>query len=143
MNHGIECRCYDGFSGNPYIECQRLQGCRSNSDCNSYEACINGQCTTPCKCGLNALCDIKNHQGICKCPSGYIGDPSVSCNAPSNPCEPNPCGNNALCEVDYGNPVCYCPKGLTGNPFKNCSKYFDFLSCVIIEKYILTFLHSS
>lgn len=100
-----------------------VQGCRSNSECSPTEACLNGKCQSPCQCGYNAVCDVFNHTPICKCPNGYNGDPSVSCQPPLNPCEPNPCGANALCELDDGNPICYCPKGLTGNPFKNCSKY--------------------
>lgn len=122
VNHGIECRCPVGFVGNAYIECSQLQGCRADRECDASQACINGKCSSPCRCGANALCDVVNHRGICKCPSGYAGRPEVACNPPTNPCEPNPCGVNALCELDNGNPICYCPKGLTGNPFKNCSK---------------------
>lgn len=121
-NHGIECRCVNGFVGNPYVECSHLQGCRSDSECSSSEACVNGQCGSPCKCGANALCDVEDHEPICLCPNGYTGDAVIGCVPPSNPCDPNPCGLNAFCELDRGNPICFCPKGLTGNPFKNCSK---------------------
>lgn len=127
FNHGIECRCLDGFVGNPYIECSHLQGCRSDSECSSSEACVNGQCGSPCKCGANALCDVIDHRPICLCPNGYTGDAIIGCAPPSNPCDPNPCGVNAFCELDRGNPICFCPKGLTGNPFKNCSKLIRFL----------------
>lgn len=121
-NHGVECRCLNGFIGNPYIECTKLRGCRSNAECSSSEACINGRCNSPCQCGINALCEVINHKARCLCPTGYSGDASIACNPPSNPCEPNPCGINAMCELDRGNPICFCPKGLTGNPFKNCSE---------------------
>lgn len=121
VNHEIECVCLSGFNGNPYIECSRVQGCRSNSECDSNEACVNGKCGSPCQCGAFAICDVRNHKATCKCPAGYTGDPHHACNPPSNPCDPNPCGINAICELDRGNPICYCPKGLTGNPFKNCS----------------------
>lgn len=124
VNHGIECACRNGFIGNAYIECTRLQGCRSDSECASSEACVNGQCGSPCQCGISALCEVVNHRPICKCPNGYSGDPRIGCNPPLNACEPNPCGLNAMCELDRGNPICFCPKGLTGNPFKNCSTYF-------------------
>lgn len=132
VNHHIDCQCPKGFVGNPYIECSKTQGCRSDSECNSYEACINGKCDSPCRCGASALCDVINHKAICKCPLGYTGDALRGCVPPSNPCEPNPCGLHALCELDRGNPVCYCPNGLTGNPFKNCSKCFYF-SCLVLS----------
>lgn len=123
VNHGIECKCRGGFVGNPYIECTHIQGCRSDSECSSSEACVNGKCDSPCECGAFALCDVINHKAVCSCPPGYTGNARIGCQPPSNPCDPNPCGYNALCELDRGNPVCYCPRGLTGNPFKNCSKY--------------------
>lgn len=122
VNHGVECRCLNGFVGNPYIECSKIQGCRRDSECSSSEACINGQCDSPCRCGVSALCEVINHRPVCRCPNGYSGDPNIGCNPPTNACDPNPCGTNAMCELDRGNPICFCPKGLTGNPFKNCSK---------------------
>ncbi|CAH2073961.1 unnamed protein product, partial [Iphiclides podalirius] len=89
-NHGVQCKCGAGFTGNPFLECYKVQGCRSDNECLNSEACINGNCGSPC------------------------------CEPPTNPCTPNPCGINALCESDNGNPICFCPKGLTGNPFKTC-----------------------
>lgn len=104
-----------------------MQGCRSDNECANSEACVNGKCASPCRCGLNAICDVLNHRSSCKCLPGYTGNPLLGCEPPSNPCTPNPCGVNALCESDNGDPICFCPKGLTGNPFKNCSKYFFFV----------------
>lgn len=122
-NHGVDCRCLPGFEGNPYVECLGIQGCRSDGECQSHEACLNGQCISPCKCGINAICEVNNHQPTCKCAPGYKGNALIQCQPSKNPCDPNPCGQNAFCELDNGNPICYCPKGLTGNPFINCSKY--------------------
>lgn len=141
--HSFECHCHSGYVGNPYTFCEQgmflapvlqllhphfsvflVQGCRSDSECPSSEACINAKCASPCNCGHNAICDVFYHQATCKCPDGYHGNPLSSCNPPTNPCEPNPCGAHALCELDNGNPICFCPKGLTGNPFKNCSKLY-------------------
>lgn len=121
-NHGIQCQCFTGYTGNPNIECYQVQGCRSDSECSSSEACINGKCHSPCQCGAYALCEVSNHVAQCKCPPGYRGDGRSGCSPPTNPCDPNPCGISALCELDRGNPICLCPKGLTGNPFKQCSK---------------------
>lgn len=100
-----------------------VQGCRSDNECANTEACVNGKCASPCRCGVNAICDVINHRASCKCLQGYTGNPLLGCEPPVNPCVPNPCGTNALCEIDNGSPICFCPKGLTGNPFKNCSKY--------------------
>lgn len=122
-NHGIDCRCLPGYQGNPYVLCDQVLGCRNDGECPSSEACINGRCSSPCQCGINAICEVLFHRPTCKCPPGYQGQAEIECHPPSNPCDPNPCGINALCELDNGNPICYCPKGLTGNPFKNCSKY--------------------
>lgn len=78
--------------GNPYVECTQLQGCRSDSECSSSEACINGKCASPCQCGAYALCDVVNHVPSCKCPPGYSGNGKTGCHLPKNPCDPNPCG---------------------------------------------------
>ena len=123
VEHKAECRCSTGYTGNPFVECTKVTGCKSNRECNTNEACIKGKCTSPCACGLFANCEVKNHRAECRCPPGYSGDGKNGCSPPTNPCEPNPCGTNALCELDGQNPICYCPKGYTGNPFQNCSKY--------------------
>ena len=60
-------------------------GCRPecviNSECAPSLACINLKCANPCVgvCGINAKCDVVNHNPICSCPVGYIGDPFTSC----------------------------------------------------------------
>ncbi|KAL1140438.1 hypothetical protein AAG570_000370 [Ranatra chinensis] len=119
-DHGVDCTCPPGSSGNPYIECSAVSGCHSDNECSSNEACIHGICGNPCNCGPNAICDVINHKPVCKCLTGYGGNANIGCTGPLNPCDPNPCGLNALCEIDVGGPICYCPKGMTGNPFKNC-----------------------
>uniref|UniRef100_A0A8D8VM32 Neurogenic locus Notch protein n=1 Tax=Cacopsylla melanoneura TaxID=428564 RepID=A0A8D8VM32_9HEMI len=119
-NHGVDCQCESGHQGNPYIACLSVTGCSSDTECNEHEACLNGKCSNPCRCGPNAVCDVAHHKATCKCLSGYTGNPSKGCLPPSNPCQPNPCGYHALCEVDNGSPICFCPKGMTGNPFKSC-----------------------
>ena len=56
-----------------------VAGCRSNNDCPAKEACINGQCVNPCRCGVGAVCEIRDHNPICKCPPGTVGNPSSGC----------------------------------------------------------------
>ncbi len=119
-DHKPVCHCPANFEGNPHIECKPVVGCKSHRECHFSEACINGLCASPCKCGSYANCEVRNHKAQCKCPAGYTGNPKVECSPPSNPCDPNPCGINARCELDRGSPICYCPKGMTGNPFQSC-----------------------
>ena len=57
--------------------------CRDNSECPAHAACINRQCLNPCAvtdpCAVNAFCRVQNHEPVCTCPAGYLGDPRVSC----------------------------------------------------------------
>ena len=58
-------------------------GCDNNNECPSHTACRNRLCINPCAlddpCASNAICRVVNHEPICTCPDGYIGDPSISC----------------------------------------------------------------
>jgi len=101
-NHQIECKCLPGYFGNPYVECglgkylswqleasvsmcilrgvfSAVTGCRKDSDCATNEACINGKCGNPCRCGPNSACEVHNHVPICKCPPGYTGSAHEGC----------------------------------------------------------------
>ena len=57
--------------------------CFSDPECPDNRACIDLQCLDPCleydPCGLNAICDTQNHRAVCKCPSGWAGDPHAEC----------------------------------------------------------------
>lgn len=57
--------------------------CYTNSECTRDKQCINSLCVNPCvagdPCGRNSLCHVDNHNPICKCPIGYIGDPITKC----------------------------------------------------------------
>lgn len=80
--HGYAtCSCLPGFRGAPPV-CQ--PECLVSSECRPDRACINQKCIDPCPgtCGLNALCQVINHNPICSCPSGYVGDPFLSCHVP-------------------------------------------------------------
>lgn len=72
------CSCQIGYIGTP-------PGCRPecvvSSECPHNKACINHKCLDPCKgsCGLNARCQVVNHNPICSCPEKFDGDPFVRC----------------------------------------------------------------
>lgn len=74
-----ECRCLPEYIGNPYEACR--PECILNSECARDKTCLKNKCKDPCPgiCGQNAQCDVVNHIPVCSCPSGYIGDPFVSC----------------------------------------------------------------
>lgn len=83
------------------------------------------KCKNPCPgtCGQNAQCDMINHIPVCSCPTGYVGDPFVSCRfqkipkVPStNPCSPSPCGPNSVCRNVESHAVCSCVAGYLGTP---------------------------
>ncbi|KAJ9598210.1 hypothetical protein L9F63_011093, partial [Diploptera punctata] len=124
VNHGIDCKCLDGYSGNPFVECAHVTGCRSDDECPSSTACINGHCQSPCKCGLNAICEVLHHKATCKClpvcscPTGLVGNPFEHCSTPppADPCSPSPCGPNSVCRVRGGNAVCSCQPNYVGAP---------------------------
>ena len=58
-------------------------GCDNNNECPSHTACRNRLCINPCAqddpCASNAICRVANHQPICTCPDGFVGDPTISC----------------------------------------------------------------
>ena len=61
-----------------------MSGCRSDSECPSDEACLDGQCQDPCRvpygpCGSNAQCETITHRPVCKCPVGWAGNPHIEC----------------------------------------------------------------
>ena len=74
-----KCTCLFGYEGDPYTECR--PECVSNSDCETTKACIGNKCEDPCEgiCGINALCEVDNHNPICYCPSDLTGDPFTRC----------------------------------------------------------------
>jgi hypothetical protein len=55
--------------------------CVVNSECARNRACINQNCSDPCRnsCGLNANCKVINHSPICFCNDGFTGDPFTQC----------------------------------------------------------------
>lgn len=59
--------------------------CTSNSECRGNMACINQRCQNPCQgsCGSFTTCIVNNHNPICRCIEGYIGDPFSECSPQS------------------------------------------------------------
>lgn len=78
INGNSQCSCLPSFLGSP-PNCR--PECVINSECSSNLACINEKCRDPCpgSCGINAICEVKNHNAICSCPLGYLGNAFDSC----------------------------------------------------------------
>lgn len=139
QTHRPVCVCRNGFTGNARSACYEI-GCRSDSECPPTEACVNKECTDPCRftqCGRNALCKSDyNHKARCHCYDGYRGNPLISCERPectnNDECpynlacqnekcvDPCNCGPSAQCIVNRHIPSCRCPPGYTGNPERSC-----------------------
>ena len=58
-------------------------GCDWNSHCPDDTACDNRQCINPCAigdpCDSSAICKVINHEPVCTCPDGYIGNLNTRC----------------------------------------------------------------
>lgn len=126
INNQAVCSCVPGFIGSPPT-CR--PECISSPECSLNEACVNQKCIDPCPgtCGINARCQVVNHNPICSCPQGQTGDPFTRCSiiieeppvVPANPCQPSPCGANAQCREVGGAPSCSCLPEFIGTP-PNC-----------------------
>lgn len=123
--------------------------CIITSDCAQDKACINQKCRDPCPgtCGISARCTVINHNPICSCPSGQVGDPFIRCisqeskiqnrcemisnficfnflerpaiQESTNPCIPTPCGSNSECRVIGTQAACSCLPNYIGRA-PNC-----------------------
>ncbi|RZC36333.1 hypothetical protein BDFB_000151 [Asbolus verrucosus] len=79
INGQSVCSCVPGFIGSPPT-CR--PECVTSAECPLNEACVNQKCIDPCPgtCGLNAKCQVVNHNPICSCPPQYTGDPFLKKN---------------------------------------------------------------
>lgn len=129
INHTPTCSCLNGFTGDPFVQCQIMQAQPPES---SRQPCV------PSPCGANALCREQNGAGACSCIQDYIGNPYEGCRPEctvntdcqanlacirskcQDPC-PGTCGTNANCQVVSHLPTCTCYPGYTGNPFVYCN----------------------
>lgn len=126
INYQAVCSCVPGFIGNPPT-CR--PECVTSSECSLNQACINQKCINPClgTCGVNAKCQVVNHNPICSCPIKYSGDPFTKCTLimkepveiPTDPCRPSPCGPNAECKNINSSSSCSCLPDYIGSP-PNC-----------------------
>lgn len=73
------CSCIGDYIGDPKDRCRPQ--CVTNADCADDKACIDQKCRDPCPglCGVNAECEVVNHNPICFCPKELTGDPFRFC----------------------------------------------------------------
>lgn len=78
INDQAVCSCLPQYIGSP-PSCR--PECVVSSECPQDKACVNNKCKNPCPgtCGINARCQVINHNPICSCSPQYIGDPFVRC----------------------------------------------------------------
>lgn len=84
VNEVAVCSCQPGQIGNP-PNCR--PECVVSAECPLQQACLNNKCVDPCPgtCGINAKCQVVNHNPICSCMDGQTGDPFRHCYvAPGN-----------------------------------------------------------
>lgn len=93
-------------------------------------ACNRQKCMNPCPgiCASEAECSVVNHNAICVCPPGTIGDAFHQCVEVierrnqtnvhlADPCYPTPCGINTICRQSNNHAICECIPGYFGNAF--------------------------
>lgn len=150
QNHQPSCKCYDGYTGDPYSACMPTP---SNAriivklekfcfDHTSNFVLVQREpehvdSCNPSPCGVNAECNVRNNAGSCTCLPDYFGDPYHECRPEcvlntdcpktrsclNNKCKdpcPGMCGLNAECFVSNHAPTCSCLSGYTGNPSVAC-----------------------
>lgn len=78
INDQAVCSCLPEYIGAPPT-CR--PECSTNTDCALNKACLQQKCRDPCPgvCGNNAQCFVQNHSPICRCESGFSGNPFVGC----------------------------------------------------------------
>lgn len=78
INGQAVCSCVPGFIGSPPT-CR--PECITSQECLLNQACVNQKCIDPCPgtCGINAKCQVVNHNPFCTCLPQYFGDPFVRC----------------------------------------------------------------
>lgn len=129
VNSIAVCSCNQDYIGSP-PNCR--PECTTNNECPQQKACHKYKCRNPCEgtCGIDAKCEVINHNPICSCPTRMTGDPFSRCSLiiereeilpvrPVNPCYPSPCGLYAECRAIGESPSCSCLPTYIGSP-PNC-----------------------
>ncbi|KAF2352424.1 EGF-like domain, partial [Trinorchestia longiramus] len=147
--NSFHCECIVGYSGDPYVGC-RLKECTNNNECPNHLKCEDNECKDPCldiPCVKNAECAVVNHEAVCLCAEGFIGDPRRFCERPKlsgcredsdcpdllgcingkclDVCETlKPCGKNGLCKAFERKSTitvaCSCAEGHDGDALTAC-----------------------
>lgn len=118
-----ECKCPQGFSGNPFVMCEQ---CKS-PECQCQppyklvgNSCILADCSKDKKCPNGAECiSIAGGVSYCACPKGYKTGPDGSC-VDVNECverDSQVCAFGAECINIPGSFTCACPEGYNGDPY--------------------------
>lgn len=83
VNGQAVCACVESYIGSP-PNCR--PECIQSIDCAPSQACINQKCQNPCpgSCGVNAICNVINHNAICSCPPRFTGSPFTHCFGKNN-----------------------------------------------------------
>lgn len=76
------CKCMPNYFGDPYSGCR--PECIQNTDCPTDKSCQNTRCVDPCVglCAIDAQCHVQQHQPVCVCADGFVGNPLVQCRRP-------------------------------------------------------------
>ncbi|EAT34892.1 AAEL012905-PA [Aedes aegypti] len=120
--HRPECACPPPFESDPIRGCVLQDDrCRTDGECPSQTACIQGECVNPCNvtepCGVNSMCKVLDtlpvRTMICECLPGYQGNAAIQCD------------KMALCPTDRGfirnaNGECACPPGYGLSIYEDC-----------------------
>lgn len=125
INNAASCSCVPDFQGTPpYCRPE----CILDAECSLNQICYRSKCKDPCPglCGVNAICQTRNHVSSCICSDSYTGNPYNFCERIPLKIEHPPvlisndecdsCGVNAYCRRN----VCECLEGLYGNPKTIC-----------------------
>ncbi|KAF2356604.1 hypothetical protein FHG87_012641, partial [Trinorchestia longiramus] len=121
--------------------------CTIHLDCRPSMACINGKCSDPCgqpgACGVNASCNVVNHEASCSCLECHFGAPAVACQlnttcirSPPEPPTPTYCISHQDCNdkesCNENLNICYdpCDDQSACEPNKRCEVRKHQKNCI-------------
>ena len=127
-NHRANCKCRNGFGGNPdnrigCTEALTLLGCTNDVQCPEDKVCRlsqgRKQCIAACsalQCGPGAICTARNHVGKCTCPPGlFTGDPYGGGCKNVNCLENDDCPSDKYCDRLSYTCLNVCKSGICGD----------------------------